>query len=147
MKINRDAQMNLVAMALPLLSPEGTVVLVTSHWAHLYGRIPQLPAYEPVARSKNAGEMALRSLLVSHASAVRLIVVTGDLVDGTVTPKLLERVSRGLADRRRSEMGALPTVEDMAAAIVSAAFDKELESGHTVVVGGDLESLSAQLSV
>jgi hypothetical protein len=95
--------------------------------------------------SKHAGEVALRALLVERASPVRLIVVTGDLVDGTVTPKLLERVSRGLAQRRRNEVGALPTVEDMAEAIVGAALDKGLASGHTVVVGGDLESLYASL--
>jgi NAD(P)-dependent dehydrogenase (short-subunit alcohol dehydrogenase family) len=146
MKINRDAQIDLVTGALPIMSPGATVVLVTSHWAHLYGRIAQLPAYEPVAKSKHEGEMALRMLL-GAASPVRLIVITGDLVEGTVTPKLLERASRGLAERRRSEVGGLPTVDDMAAAIVSAALDQELPSGHTVVVGGDLESLYASLSV
>jgi NAD(P)-dependent dehydrogenase (short-subunit alcohol dehydrogenase family) len=145
MKINRDAQMSLVVKALPLMSPRGTIVLVTSHWAHLYGRIAQLPAYEPVAMSKNAGEMALRARLVDRAERVRLIVVTGDLIEGTVTPKLLERVSRGLAQRRRMEIGALPTVDDMAKAIVGAALDPMLASGHTVVVGGDLESLYAPL--
>jgi NAD(P)-dependent dehydrogenase (short-subunit alcohol dehydrogenase family) len=144
MRINRDAQVALVEAAAPLLSPGATVVLVTSHWAHLYGRVPQLPAYEPVAMSKHAGEAALRALLVDGPAPARLVVVTGDLVDGTVTPMLLERVSRGLTSQRRNEVGALPTAEDMADAIAVAALDRGLPSGHTVVVGGDLESLTAR---
>ena len=60
MRINRDAQVALAESALPLLRAGGVIVLVTSHWAVLYGRTPQLPAYEEVARSKHAGEQALR---------------------------------------------------------------------------------------
>src|SRR5690348_6705751 len=58
MHINRDAQLALVEAALPLMRPGGNIVFVTSHWAHLYGKMPQLPAYEPVAESKHAGEQA-----------------------------------------------------------------------------------------
>jgi len=56
MRINRDAQVATLDALLPLLAREATVIHVTSHWAHLYGRVPQLPDYEPVARSKHAGE-------------------------------------------------------------------------------------------
>jgi hypothetical protein len=38
----------------------GVIVFVTSHWAHLYGQMEQLPAYKPIAESKYAGEQALR---------------------------------------------------------------------------------------
>ncbi len=55
MHINRDAQLALVKAALPLLRLGSGIVFVTSHWAHLYGKMPQLPAYEPVAESKHAG--------------------------------------------------------------------------------------------
>jgi len=139
MRINRDAQVALVEMARPVLARDATVVLVTSHWAHLYGRVPQLPAYEPVARSKHAGESALRELLAEGRA--RLVVVTGDLVEGTVTPKLLERVSRGLVDRRQREAGRLPTADGMGEAIAAAALDPTLPSGHTVAVGADPSSL------
>lgn len=64
-------------------------------------------------------------------------------MDGTVTPKLLERASRGLAEHRRQEVGALPTAADMGSAIAGAALDDTLPAGHTVVVGGDLGSLDA----
>jgi hypothetical protein len=101
-----------------------------------------LPTYEPVAASKHAGERALRDRQAALADAgVRLLVVTGDLVDGTITAKLLERAAPGVAANRRDQIGDLPTTDGMAAAIVAAALDRSLPSGHTVVVGGTLESL------
>lgn len=141
MKINRDAQVAFVQAARPLLAAGATVVLVTSHWAHLYGAVAQFPAYEPIARSKRAGELALRELAADGRQGLRLLVVSGDLVEGTVTSKLLERASRGLAVRRRREVSVLPGAADMGEAIATAALDATLPSGHTVVVGGALDSL------
>jgi NAD(P)-dependent dehydrogenase (short-subunit alcohol dehydrogenase family) len=144
MRINRDAQVALVEAALPLMPPGGVMTLVTSHWAVLYGRVPQLPAYEEVARSKRAGEDALRARHADFAArGLRLLFVTGDVIEGTVTPRLLERVTPGLAAARRQETGDLPTVESMAEAIASATADPSLSSGHMVVVGGSLESMLA----
>ena len=144
MHINRDAQLALVKAALPLLRPGGTIVFVTSHWAHLYGQMPQLPAYEPVAESKYAGEQALRALQPDLvARGLRLLVVTGDLVEGTITPRLLERGVPGLIERRRTTQGALPTARDMGRAIVQAALDPALTSGATIVIGASLESMLA----
>lgn len=142
LRINRDAQLALVDRALPHMLSGSAVVFVTSHWAHLYGRVVQLPAYEPVAASKYAGERALEARREELVCAgVRLIVVTGDLIEGTITPKLLERASPGLAGQRRSEAGRLPTAADMGAAIATAATDPALSGGAAVVVGGTLESL------
>jgi len=141
MRINRDAQVAFLQAARPLLADGATVVLVTSHWAHLYGAVAQFPAYEPIARSKRAGELALRELAADCGLGFRLLVVSGDLVEGTITPKLLERASRGVVGRRRREVGALPSAADMGEAIATAALDASLPSGHTVVVGGSLASL------
>ena len=142
MRINRDAQVALVEAALPLMSPGGVITLVTSHWAVLYGRVPQIPAYEEVARSKRAGEDALRAQQDELAArGLRLLFVTGDVIEGTVTPRLLERVTPGLAAARRAEAGELPTVAEMAEAIAAASADPSLPSGHMVVVGGSLESM------
>ncbi len=144
MHINRDAQLALVKAALPLLRADGSIVFVTSHWAHLYGQMPQLPAYEPVAESKYAGEQALRALQPDlRARGLRLLVVTGDLVEGTITPKLLERGAPGLIERRRTTQGALPTARDMGQAIVQAALDPALASGTTIVIGASLEAMLA----
>ena len=141
MHINRDAQLTLVEYALPLMTYGGTIVFITSHWAHLYGQITQIPAYEPVAESKYAGERAIRAQQETLAKrGIRLLVVTGDLIEGTITPKLLERGATGLTEHRRATAGPLPTATEMGEVIAQAATDLSLPSGHTVVVGGSLES-------
>ncbi|MGH2498896.1 MAG: hypothetical protein ACRDF0_02210 [Candidatus Limnocylindria bacterium] len=139
MVINRDAQLLVLDRALPLLRPGASVVHVTSHWAHLYGRVAQLPEYEPVARSKHAGELALRAREEElRRRGIRLLVVTGDLVEGTITARLLERAAMGLAEQRPV---VLPSPARMAKAIVDASLDRSLPSGHTVAVGASLPSL------
>jgi NAD(P)-dependent dehydrogenase (short-subunit alcohol dehydrogenase family) len=142
MRLNRDAQLAILDGARPLLAGGGTVVFVTSHWAHLYGSVAQLPDYEPVARSKHAGEQALRARIEALAAeGIRLVVVTGDLVEGTITATLLERKAPGLAAGRREAVGGLPTTTEMGEAIARAATDPSLPSGQTIVVGGALETL------
>ena len=145
MTINRDAQLATLDALLPMLAAAlggGTVVFVTSHWAHRYGQVEQLPAYDPVASSKHAGEQALRARLDELTGRnVRLAVITGDLIEGTITPKLLERAMPGMTAEARDRAGRLPTTEDMAAAIVGAATDTDLATGETIVVGGALDSL------
>jgi NAD(P)-dependent dehydrogenase (short-subunit alcohol dehydrogenase family) len=140
--INRDAQLRALEGALPLMTRGGVVVFVTSHWAHLYGRVEQIPAYEPVAASKYAGEVALRARMNALAEqGVRLLVVTGDLIEGTITPKLLERTAPGLAENRREAQGPLPTADEMGQVIADAAVDTSLPSGHTIVIGAPLDSV------
>lgn len=141
LRINHDAQLALLAAALPLMPAGGAVVFVTSHWAHRYGHVQQLPAYEPVAASKYAGEQALRRRQSELAQrGLRLVVVTGDLIEGTITPRLLERTARGYTGERR-RAGPLPTTGVMGQAIATAVLDATLPNGQTIVVGGALESL------
>jgi NAD(P)-dependent dehydrogenase (short-subunit alcohol dehydrogenase family) len=140
MHINRDAQLALVESALPLMPPGSVLVFVTSHWAHLYGQIEQIPHYAPIAETKYAGEQALRAQEHMFSQrGIRLLVVTGDLIEGTITPRLLERRAPGLTLQRREQIGQLPTATDMGEAIANAATNPALPSGHTVVVGGSLE--------
>jgi NAD(P)-dependent dehydrogenase (short-subunit alcohol dehydrogenase family) len=142
MHLNRDAQLQFAEAALPLLSRAGVIVFVTSHSAHLYGQIEQLPAYEPIARSKYAGEQALRARQDEFAiQGVRLIVVTGDLIEGTATPIILERLSPGLLDQQRAIKGKLLTVTEMGRGIALAALKTDLPGGSTVVVGATLQSM------
>lgn len=136
MRLNRDAQVSLVKAALPLLRRGSVVVFVTSHLAHFHGEKAVMPEYEPVAASKKAGELELRKLRARLDDVgIRLAVVSGDLIDGTITPKLLDRMRPGMIDQRRDEAGWLPTTEDFAAAIVLAAGRNDLASGATVYVG------------
>lgn len=141
MRINRDAQVALVEKALPIMAQNSTIIFVTSHWAHLYGQIVNLPAYAPVASSKHAGEEALRARQEEFAQQrIRLLVVTGDLIEGTITPKLLERAAPGLLKMRREAIGQLPSAADMGEAIAEAAINSSLPGGSTIVVGGSLDS-------
>ena len=145
MHLNRDAQLQFIDAALPLLPRGGVIVFVTSHWAHLYGQMEQLPVYEPIAESKHAGEQALRARQDEFAGrGVRLVVVTGDLIEGTITPKLLERTAPGLLDQRRTTRGTLPTAAEMGKEIALAAMKTDLPSGSTVVVGAALQSMLFQ---
>lgn len=136
MRLNLTAQVETVSALLDLLPAGGRIVFVTSHWAHFHGQRPVLPAYEPVAASKRAGEQALRARIPELAArGVGLVVVSGDVIEGTITPRLLERAQPGVLEARRSEAGALPTVAQFAEAIVDAAAARGLPSGHTVFVG------------
>ena len=136
LNLNRDAQVQTLELALPLMPRGGRVVFVTSHLAHFHGEKPVFPEYEGVAASKKAGETALRERVGELAElGISLVVVSGDLIEGTITPKLLERAAPGLVETRRAQAGWLPTVEDFAAAIVDAAADPGLKTGATVYVG------------
>ena len=135
MKLNLDAQVNLVHAALPLMPSGGRIVFVTSHLAHFSRTRPVYEGYEPVAHGKRAGEDAIRAMIPALAErGICLVVVSGDLIEGTITPRLLQRHNPGLIEDRRQEAGSLPDVDEFAAAIVNAA-SAEHPSGHTVYVG------------
>ena len=136
MQLNLTAQVNLVTSALRLMERGSRIVFVTSHLAHFHGTGPGYASYEPVAASKKAGENALRAMIPELSGrGIRLIVVSGDLVEGTITPKLLERQSRGLIEKRRQAVGSLPSVEEFAAAVVQAGVNESYSSGDTIYVG------------
>lgn len=135
MRINRDAQVSLTELALPLLSPGGRVVFVTSHQAHFHGQQPVPADYLPIAASKRAGEDALRAMQPRFdVAGVSFVVVSGDMVNGTIIVKLLARRDPEAVAARQIH-GDLPTVEEFAAAIVEAAL-KPATTGETVYVGG-----------
>jgi 3-oxoacyl-[acyl-carrier protein] reductase len=136
MALNLTAQVSTLEAVLPLMPNGGCIVFVTSHLAHFYGRKPVYAAYEGIAASKKAGEDALRSRLPDFvARGLRLAIVSGDMIDGTITPKLLERTQRGLIESRRAQAGQLPTIAEFAAAIVEAAADDGRCNGDVVFVG------------
>ncbi|MCY7338282.1 MAG: hypothetical protein LH613_19065 [Chamaesiphon sp.] len=66
---------------------------------------------------------------------ISLGVVSGDVIEGTITPKLMERANRGLIEERREQAGRLPTVEDFATAIVNTCAEDSLVNGTTMFVG------------
>ena len=91
MTLNLTAQMSVTKAAAELLQPGGRIVFVTSHWAHFYGSKSVMPVYEPVAKSKRAGEEALREYSIQLANkGITLVVVSGDAIEGTITPRETE---------------------------------------------------------
>jgi NAD(P)-dependent dehydrogenase (short-subunit alcohol dehydrogenase family) len=134
MRLNRDAQLRLVDSFLPLMPAGGRIVFVTSHQAHFYPDRPVPDGYAPVAASKRAGEDALRALQPEFDRCrIGFSVVSGDMIDGTIIVRLLERRDPRAVDARRN-LAPLPTVAQFAAAIVDAATGRDRRD--TVYVGG-----------
>ena len=135
MTLNRDAQVNLLTAALPLLGRGARVVFVTSHQAHFIESTPTMPEYEPVARSKRAGENALRALIPElEERGIEFVVVSGDMIEGTITATLLERANPGAINARKESAGKLYNVSEFAAEIARAAVDP-VPADHTRYVG------------
>jgi 3-oxoacyl-[acyl-carrier protein] reductase len=135
MRLNRDAQLRLTRLALPLMRPGGRIIFVTSHQAHFYPHKPVPADYAPIAQSKRAGEDALHNLQPEFDRlGITLTVVSGDMIDGTMIIRLLQRRDPAAVQERRAR-AALPTIEEFAAAIVSAAITPDHDGG-TVYIGG-----------
>jgi 3-oxoacyl-[acyl-carrier protein] reductase len=135
MRINHDAQLRLARLALPLMPVGGRIVFVTSHQAHFYPSKAVPEDYVPIAKSKRAGEDALRDMRAQFDErGVKLVVVSGDMIDGTIIIRLLGRRDPSAVAARRAH-GALPTVDEFASTIVSTALARDLLA-DTVYVGG-----------
>jgi NAD(P)-dependent dehydrogenase (short-subunit alcohol dehydrogenase family) len=133
--LNRDAQLNVLNAARPLLGDGSRVVFVTSHQAHFIRTTPTMPEYEPVALSKRAGEDALRELIPSlEDQGIGFTVVSGDMIEGTITATLLERANPGAISARREDAGRLYNVSEFAAEVAKAALDP-VPADNTRLVG------------
>jgi len=135
MRLNRDAQVAVLSAFRPLLRAGSRVVFVTSHQAHFIRTVPTMPEYEPVALSKRAGEDALRSLLPElDAAGIGFVVVSGDMIEGTITATLLERANPGAIASRRESAGRLYNVGEFAREVALAAIEP-VPADHTRYVG------------
>lgn len=122
LQLNRDAQVRVLEAAVPLMDAGSRVVFVTSHQAHFIRTTPTMPEYEPVARSKRAGEDALRARVPAlDEKGIGFVVVSGDMIEGTATALILNRASPGALDARREAAGRLYNVQEFAAEIADAA--------------------------
>ena len=120
MRLNRDAQRRLAQLAVPMMPVDGRIVFVTSHQAHFFPNKAVPKGYSAVAASKRAGETALYAMrAVFSRAGVRLTVVSGDMIDGTIIVRLLQRRDPDAVKARRVH-GTLPTVTEFSEAIVSS---------------------------
>ena len=135
MQLNRDAQVFLLNAALPLLAPGSRVVFVTSHQAHFIHSTPTMPEYLSVALSKRAGEDALLKMIpILDAAGIGFVVVSGDMIEGTITATLLERANPGAISSRKDSAGRLYNVGEFAAEIAAAAVEP-IPADHIRLVG------------
>lgn len=135
LQLNRDAQVRVLETALPLLGEGSRVVFVTSHQAHFIRTTPTMPEYEPVALSKRAGEDALRERIPALSDrGIEFVVVSGDMIEGTITATLLERANPGAIAARREDAGKLYNVSEFAAEVAAAAADP-VPADNTRLVG------------
>ena len=135
LQLNRDAQVNVLQAALPLLREGARVVFVTSHQAHFIETTPTMPEYLPVALSKRAGEDALRALIPElEQRGIGFVVVSGDMIEGTITATLLERANPGAIAGRRDSAGKLYNVQEFAAEVALAAVEP-VPADNTRLVG------------
>ncbi len=142
MRLNRDSQVNLLRAALPVLADGARVVFVTSHQAHFIRTTPTMPEYEPVALSKRAGEDALRDMIPILAErGIEFVVVSGDMIEGTITATLLERANPGAIDARKQSAGKLYNVGEFAAEVALAAVEP-VPADHTRLVGDTSDFLA-----
>ncbi len=142
MRLNRDAQLGVLSAFRPLLGEGSRIVFVTSHQAHFIRTVPTMPEYEPVALSKRAGEDALRALIPElDAAGIGFVVVSGDMIEGTITATLLERANPGAIGARRESAGRLYNVDEFAAEVALAAV-QPIPEDHTRYVG-DIGSFQA----
>jgi NAD(P)-dependent dehydrogenase (short-subunit alcohol dehydrogenase family) len=143
LQLNRDAQVRVLETALPLLGEGSRVVFVTSHQAHFIRTTPTMPEYEPVALSKRAGEDALRERIPTLAArGIEFVVVSGDMIEGTITATLLERANPGAIAARREDAGKLYNVSEFAAEVAAAAVDP-VPADNTRLVG-DVSSFAGE---
>jgi NAD(P)-dependent dehydrogenase (short-subunit alcohol dehydrogenase family) len=141
LQLNRDAQVRVLEAAVPLMDPGSRVVFVTSHQAHFIATTPTMPEYEPVARSKRAGEDALRARIPAlDEKGIGFVVVSGDMIEGTATALILNRVAPGALDARREAAGRLYNVQEFAAEIADAAVAPIPEDRTRLV--GDVSSFA-----
>lgn len=142
MRLNRDAQMNALSAALPRMSPGGRVIFVTSHQAHFINDVETMDAYDEVAKSKRAGEDALTARIPEMSDkGISFVVVSGDMIEGTVTATLLNRAQPGALEARREAAGKLYSVHEFAQEIAKMAA-ADVPTGHIELVGGAQDFLA-----
>ena len=72
---------------------------------------------------------------------MRFVVVSGDMIEGTITATLLNRLNPGAIEQRREQAGKLYNVAEFAAEVAKAAVEP-IPADNTRLVG-DVSSFNA----
>jgi 3-oxoacyl-[acyl-carrier protein] reductase len=144
LRLNRDAQSDALTAGLEHLPTGGRVVFVTSHQAHFIDDVETMPEYVEVAKSKHAGELALTARIPEMSEkGVSFVVVSADMIEGTVTATLLNRARPGALEERREAAGKLYSVDEFGAEVAAMA-SADVETGHIELVGGADDFLASR---
>ena len=136
MILNRDSQLRLARLTAEYMPEGARIVFVTSHQAHFIREVETMEEYTPVALSKRAGEDALlEEIPALQEKGISLVVISADMIEGTVTASLLNRLHPGALEARREEAGKLYTVNEFAHEVAKMV-TADVETGHTELVGG-----------
>jgi 3-oxoacyl-[acyl-carrier protein] reductase len=141
MALNCYAPVALATAVLPACIGDANVVYLTSHDAHFYYDQPVPPLYAHVALSKQTAEQCLRRMtdLFDRHNA-RLHVVSGDLIEGTGTASLIDRLLPGFLKRRKDQVGRLPSIEEFGDLIVEKALlTRNADTGGAARLCGSIE--------
>lgn len=136
MILNRDSQLRLARLAAEQMGEGSRIVFVTSHQAHFIREVETMEQYTPVALSKRAGEEALlEETPALSEKGISLVVISADMIEGTVTAALLNRIYPGALEARREEAGKLYTVNEFAQEVAQMV-TADVPTGHIELVGG-----------
>ena len=92
---------------------------------------------------RSAGEDALRKRIPALGEqGIGFTVVSGDMIEGTITATLLERANPGAIAERRESAGKLYNVSEFAAEVARAAVDP-VPADNTRLVG-DVSGFNAE---
>ncbi|MEN0101953.1 MAG: short chain dehydrogenase, partial [Curtobacterium sp.] len=74
-------------------------------------------------------------------AGIEFVVVSGDMIEGTITATLLNRINPGAIEERRGAVGKLYSVSEFAAEVALAAVEP-IPADNTRLVG-DVSGFSA----
>src|SRR5699024_5779844 len=110
--------------------------------------IPTMPEYEPVAKSKRAGELALREHIPSlQDRGIGFVTVTADMIEGTITATLLNRLNPEAIESYRQAGKEVYMVNELAEESAVLVGRHDLDIRHDEDVGGAkdyIEQLNAK---
>jgi NAD(P)-dependent dehydrogenase (short-subunit alcohol dehydrogenase family) len=125
----------------------GKVALITGASRGIGAAVAQLLAEQGAdivinyrSKGSRAEEVAAKIIATGGRAILAQADIThendvSDLIEGTITPKLMERAQPGFINERREQAGSLPTVADFANAIADVCVNSSLSSGETIFVG------------
>lgn len=143
MRINFEAQIELVKQFLPYMNKGAKIIFITSTLADQDGTAKELYLYRNVAVSKQRAQEALTGMIPElEERGVTFGTVVSGLIDGTNIYKLSQRLFHDEVEKMTSSSGGQPIPRETVAEVIKNAAESSFKSGEKFRVGGqDLEQI------